>query len=631
MPTTRRQKLFALSLGLLPLPAAALDVVYEGFLEDDGAPANGIYELRVTPQYDAKRGPLQAEPIVFPAVEVSGGQFRLEFSVDDATADEVWLSLAVRGVDDPGEAIPLPGLTKAVAGVGGTCWSTAGNSGTDASMDFIGTIDAQPLVLRVHNTPSLRLVPDSILVDGLPATMNVVAGSSYNAIPANASATTIAGGGSESSPNRVFSDYSAISGGYGNSAGDELLPNSSAAASVGGGRSNIASGFASVVSGGYVNSAVGHRSTIAGGSGNKAIGEHSTVSGGNLNCAGGWYSWTGGRRAISRHGSSASIGCNGVGSVGTNGDEGTFVWADSQDSNFISSGSNQFLVRASGGAGFGTNAPENAMHVVGDINGIGAVGNHVMQIENASTASDADVLALRVNAAGTLTNAVNFITFFGSGPNSVGTIEGNGAGGVVLSGPGNDFAEYLPKADAAEQIQPGELLGLHAGRVSRRTDGADRLLVASSAPIVAGNDPGTEQREQFVLTALVGQAEVRVRGQVQRGDWLVASGNDDGVASAINGKNASNPETSLPFGQVVEILASADSDSTNDIRRVRVMLGDNGQQMATKLHELAVENRALREELVRLRDRQNGEIASLQAQLAEIRELMLPAVAERSH
>ena len=35
------------------------------------------------------------------------------------------------------------------------------------------------------------------------------------------------------------------------------------------------------------------------------------------------------------------------------GDTGTFIWADAQNEDFVSSGPNQCLVRASGGVGFG--------------------------------------------------------------------------------------------------------------------------------------------------------------------------------------------------------------------------------------------------------------------------------------
>lgn len=38
------------------------------------------------------------------------------------------------------------------------------------------------------------------------------------------------------------------------------------------------------------------------------------------------------------------------------GDQGSFVWADSQDSDFVSAGENPFLVRASGGVDSGPGA-----------------------------------------------------------------------------------------------------------------------------------------------------------------------------------------------------------------------------------------------------------------------------------
>jgi len=46
--------------------------------------------------------------------------------------------------------------------------------------------------------------------------------------------------------------------------------------------------------------------------------------------------------------------------------EGTFVWADADDTDFSSTGTNQFLVRASGGVGINTDSPQFALHVNGD-------------------------------------------------------------------------------------------------------------------------------------------------------------------------------------------------------------------------------------------------------------------------
>jgi len=54
---------------------------------------------------------------------------------------------------------------------------------------------------------------------------------------------------------------------------------------------------------------------------------------------------------------STLTGCNGVAATGTaGGDTGTFVWADNSGGSFVSTGSNQFLVRANGGAMFNESA-----------------------------------------------------------------------------------------------------------------------------------------------------------------------------------------------------------------------------------------------------------------------------------
>jgi hypothetical protein len=45
---------------------------------------------------------------------------------------------------------------------------------------------------------------------------------------------------------------------------------------------------------------------------------------------------------------------------------GSFVWADSAAAGFASSSSNQFLLRAGGGVGINTAAPQAALHVAGD-------------------------------------------------------------------------------------------------------------------------------------------------------------------------------------------------------------------------------------------------------------------------
>jgi hypothetical protein len=99
---------------------------------------------------------------------------------------------------------------------------------------------------------------------------------------------------------------------------------------VGGGVRNAASGQRSTVSGGQDNAASTDRSTVGGGENNTASGQYSTIPGGTSNLAGGDYSFAAGQRAKANH-------------------NGTFVWADSTNSDFATTASNQFRVRASGG------------------------------------------------------------------------------------------------------------------------------------------------------------------------------------------------------------------------------------------------------------------------------------------
>jgi hypothetical protein len=98
---------------------------------------------------------------------------------------------------------------------------------------------------------------------------------------------------------------------------------------------------------------------VGGGYGNAASGFTGTVGGGFLNTASGHYSFAAGRRAKANH-------------------PGTFVWADcSVDTDFASTGDNQFLIRASGGVGIGTTTPTEMLDVSGGIKASGTITSTV--------------------------------------------------------------------------------------------------------------------------------------------------------------------------------------------------------------------------------------------------------------
>ena len=179
---------------------------------------------------------------------------------------------------------------------------------------------------------------------------------------------TVAGG----RDNIASDNYATIGGGYDNEASYDY-------ATVGGGQQNIAHGDWVTIGGGYDNDAnavyttvgggIGNtasneNATVGGGWGNTANGGNATVPGGRDNEAGGFYSFAAGRRAKVR--STAATGL-------AIGDRGTFVWADSTDADFTSTGPDQFLIRASGGVGIGTTNPGYGLDVAGDINFTGGL------------------------------------------------------------------------------------------------------------------------------------------------------------------------------------------------------------------------------------------------------------------
>lgn len=259
--------------------------------------------------------------------------------------------------DDTVDVVDLE-LTASHWGQGGVwtsgSWELAGNSGTTAGTDFLGTTDNQPLELHVNGVRALRLEPAA----GSP---NLIGGYSGNGVSTGAVGATVAGGGAAGGTNRVTDNYGVVSGGLLNRAGDDAGSTSDAPyatvgggyfnaatgiaalvgggssssatanyATVGGGVGNEATYFAATISGGSDNEAAGSAATVGGGQYNHATGHLATVPGGLSNTAQGNYSFAAGRRAKANH-------------------QGAFVWADSTDADFASTANDQFSIRADGG------------------------------------------------------------------------------------------------------------------------------------------------------------------------------------------------------------------------------------------------------------------------------------------
>jgi hypothetical protein len=165
---------------------------------------------------------------------------------------------------------------------------------------------------------------------------------------ANGDYATIGGGGQNTA-----SSYSTVAGGLANDA-------VSSSSAIGGGAYNTNFALGATIAGGQNNGiqASAAYSSIGGGDHNQASGYGSTVPGGELNVANGKYSLAAGQRAKALN-------------------DATFVWADAASADFLSTSSNQFLIRASAGVGIGTNNPQSALHVNGTVMANNFVGSGV--------------------------------------------------------------------------------------------------------------------------------------------------------------------------------------------------------------------------------------------------------------
>jgi cell division protein FtsB len=193
---------------------------------------------------------------------------------------------------------------------GGDAWLLNGNAGTNPAVNFLGTTDAQPLVIattntttpqpiqiRVGNQETFRFNPPGA---GAPAWSIQRGGGNQRGLhavdlqSARAQATQVASGrysvisGGEN--NTASSSYATVGGGYQNTA--------STYATVGGGRQNTADGYESTVGGGHENTASSLHGTIAGGWDNTVTvdGEHGTIGGGERNTVSSWWATVGGGR-----------------------------------------------------------------------------------------------------------------------------------------------------------------------------------------------------------------------------------------------------------------------------------------------------------------------------------------------
>ncbi|MDE3066308.1 MAG: tail fiber domain-containing protein [Verrucomicrobiota bacterium] len=243
-----------------------------------------------------------------------------------------------------------------------------------------------------------------------------IGGGQYNVIQTNSDYSIVGGG--YINLIQTNSGNSVIAGGYDNIVKPYpgFSPSYANSAVIGGGYQNTNSGYVATVGGGWGNTASGYGATVGGGGGlgsqfggNTASGNGATVPGGSENVAGGEFSFAAGQQAQALH-------------------SGAFVWADSQNAPFASTGANQLIVRAGGGVGINTNHPSGTLTV--------NTGAGTFTVRN-----DGPVPALVANDSGAYSGYLRFRNRLEVWPNDAATASGyvdvrgtNGVPTVSLDG-----------------------------------------------------------------------------------------------------------------------------------------------------------------------------------------------------
>ena len=500
-------------------------MAYQGYLTNtDGDPADGTASV-VFRLYDRPSGGTALWEETQQDVLFTDGVFTVHLGSVESLAEvsfgqALWLGVSVAGSQE---------LTPRVA------------------------LEAVPFAMGVHG---LRVEPGT---GNSAPSPNLIGGYAGNHTDDNVSGATIGGGGAENNENIVTRDFGTINGGadnragasatvgggVGNDAGGDSatisggLQNEAGgtAAAIGGGAGNRAEAIAATIAGGSLNTASGDRATVGGGNSNRATDQWATIGGGNSNSATAQLAVVGGGEGNVAEGPFATVAggstnaAQGTGAMVPGGQsnfalgdhsfaagfaaradhDGSFVWADYftlSDPPFVSTATRQFLIRARGGVGIGTNAPRGALHVAGQ----------TLDIDANSFSDDALIVEGDQPVIGVY-----------------GSFQANTRPGLVLAGVDN--GSVVDKWGIVREFFSGNALHFTYGRNEDHTQNPALMTLSSAGRNALSVPDGVISSGQLRATDTLGPAPTPAAGSVYQDNvvYAWANVNADGSVSSSFG------------------------------------------------------------------------------------------------
>jgi hypothetical protein len=156
-----------------------------------------------------------------------------------------------------------------------------------------------------------------------------------------------------------------------------------------------------------------------------------------------------------------------------------------------------------------------------------------------------------------------------------------GAGGIAFESGGADYAEWLEKNNYEEFLFSGDVVGVNGGKVSKSFETAERFMVISTNPTVVGAMPTSSIEQNFVRVAFMGQVPTKVAGVVQKGDFILPSGNNDGLAIGVAPVDMKTSDYKRIIG-----TAWQESEANKIVSIINVAVGLNDNLLAAQVEKL---------------------------------------------
>ncbi len=208
---------------------------------------------------------------------------------------------------------------------------------------------------------------------------------------------------------------------------------------------------------------------------------------------------------------------------------------------------------------------------------IAAGTNLVLKIANA--------VAVGVNLGKTIADEIAFNVFLNE---NIGVSYQSGAG---------DYAEWLPKQNPNEVFNPGDIVGVSNGFITKNTSAADKIMVVSTRPIVLGNMPPENEEINYEKIAFMGQVPVKVLGQVSPGNYIIPAMIGSGFGRAVSPENMETKD----YRKIAGVAWSVIAEIGNDISMVNVAVGINANDLTEVVNKQEEQIQVLQSEYIKLK------------------------------